>query len=305
MRHLLSLQDWSAEEVVELLDLAELVRREPQRFRTALDGKALGLVFLKSSTRTRVSFEVAIRQLGGYAIFLSGTDTQLGRGEPLSDTARVLSRYLDLLMARLFGHEDLVELARHSSIPVINGLTDRFHPCQALADMQTLRQCFGELRGRKLAYVGDGNNVAHSLLLAAARTGLDIAIASPPGYQVEAAVLEEARRGAEQTGARIETLEDPQAAARGASAVYTDVWTSMGQEKERAERLRAFTGYVVDEALMSLATRDAVFLHCLPCHRGEEVTAGVVDGPQSRIFDQAENRLHAQKAVMLRLLGVA
>jgi ornithine carbamoyltransferase len=305
MRHLLSLQDWSAEEVGELLDLAEVVRREPQRFRTALDGKALGLVFLKSSTRTRVSFEVAIRQLGGYAIFLSGTDTQLGRGEPLSDTAQVLSRYLDLLMARLFGHEDVVELARHSTIPVINGLTDRFHPCQALADMQTLRQCFGELRGRKLAYVGDGNNVAHSLLLAAARTGLDMAIASPPGYQVEAAVLEEARRGAAQTGARIETLEDPQAAARGASAVYTDVWTSMGQEKERADRLRAFTGYVVDEALMSLAAPDAVFLHCLPCHRGEEVTAGVVDGSQSRIFDQAENRLHAQKAVMLRLMGVA
>jgi ornithine carbamoyltransferase len=207
-------------------------------------------------------------------------------------------------VARTFSHALVEELAQQASIPVINGLTDLLHPCQAMADLQTIAErC--ELKEAVLAYVGDGNNVAHSLLLAAARTGLDIAIASPPGYQVEAAVLEEARRGAEQTGARIETLEDPQAAARGASAVYTDVWTSMGQEKERAERLRAFTGYVVDEALMSLATRDAVFLHCLPCHRGEEVTAGVVDGPQSRIFDQAENRLHAQKAVMLRLLDVA
>jgi ornithine carbamoyltransferase len=305
MRHLLSLQDWSAAEVNELLDLAELVRREPARYRSALDGKALGLIFLKSSTRTRVSFEVAIRQLGGYAIFLSGSDTQLGRGEPLADTARVLSRYLDLLMARLFGHQDIVELARHSTIPVINGLTDRFHPCQALADMLTLRQCFGELRGRKLAYIGDGNNVAHSLLLAAARTGLDVAVASPPGYRVDPDVLEEARRGAAETGATIEDIEDPAAAARGASALYTDVWTSMGQEKEQAERLRAFEGYEVDASLMSLATSDAVFLHCLPCHRGEEVSAEVVDGPQSRVFEQAENRLHAQKAVMLRVMGVA
>ncbi|HUP21580.1 MAG TPA: ornithine carbamoyltransferase [Thermoanaerobaculia bacterium] len=305
MRHLLSLQDWSAAEVNELLDLAELVRREPARYRSALDGKALGLIFLKSSTRTRVSFEVAIRQLGGYAIFLSGSDTQLGRGEPLADTARVLSRYLDLLMARLFGHQDIVELARHSTIPVINGLTDRFHPCQALADVLTLRQCFGELRGRKLAYIGDGNNVAHSLLLAAARTGLDIAVASPPGYRVDPEVLEEARRGAAETGATIEDIEDPAAAARGASALYTDVWTSMGQEKEQAERLRAFEGYKVDASLMSLATSDAVFLHCLPCHRGEEVSAEVVDGPQSRVFEQAENRLHAQKAVMLRVMGVA
>jgi ornithine carbamoyltransferase len=188
---------------------------------------------------------------------------------------------------------------------VINGLTDRFHPCQALADLQTLRQCFGEVRGRKLAYIGDGNNVAHSLLLAAARTGLDIAVASPAGYQVDADVLAEARRGAQETGARIETMEDPAAAARGASAVYTDVWTSMGQEKESAERLRAFAGYCVDEKLMALARPDAIFLHCLPCHRGEEVSAGVVDGPQSRIFDQAENRLHVQKAVMLRLMGAA
>jgi ornithine carbamoyltransferase len=305
MRHLLSLQDWSAAEVNELLDLAELCHREPKRYRTALEGKALGLIFLKSSTRTRVSFEVAIRQLGGYGVFLSGTDTQLGRGETIADTARVLSRYLDLIQARLFGHEDLIELARHSSVPVINGLTDRFHPCQALADMLTLRQCFGELRGRKLAYVGDGNNVAHSLLLASARTGLDFVVASPAGYQVDPEVLAEARRGAAETGARIESVEDPRSAVRGASAVYTDVWTSMGQEKERAERLRAFAGYTVDESLMALATGDAVFLHCLPCHRGEEVSAGVVDGPQSRVFDQAENRLHVQKAVMLRVMGVA
>lgn len=303
VRHFLSIHDLTREELEALFQLAARVKAQPEAFQTALAGKSLALIFQKSSTRTRVSFEVGMYQLGGQALFLSSRDIQLGRGETIPDTARVLSRYVHGIMARVFAHQDLVELATHAAVPVINGLSDDLHPCQGLADYFTLREIFGNLQGRKIAYVGDGNNVAHSLLFGAAKVGMDIAVASPEGYEVQPKYLETARQDAEATGARIHLTRDPAEAVRGASAVYTDVWASMGQEEEAEARRRAFQGYMVDGRLMSLARPEAVFLHCLPCHRGEEVAAEVVDGPQSRIFHQAENRLHVQKAILLWLMG--
>lgn len=303
VRHLISIHDLTRDEVAGLHRLAARIKAEPAAHRQALVGKTLAMVFEKSSTRTRVSFEVGMLQLGGHALFLSSRDIQLGRGEPISDTAQVLSRYVDGVMARTFAHQTVLDLAAHGSIPVINGLTDDLHPCQALADYFTLGEIFGDLAGRRIAYVGDGNNMAHSLLFGAAKVGLDIAIASPAGYEVTADYVELAREDAEQAGTSIELTTDPRAAVQGASAVYTDVWASMGQETEAEERLRAFEGFVVDETLMGEALPEAVFLHCLPAHRGEEVTAGVADGPQSRIFDQAENRLHVQKAILAWLMS--
>jgi ornithine carbamoyltransferase len=302
-RHLISVHDLSAGQLERLFALAAEVKAHPERYSTALAGKTLAMIFQKSSTRTRVSFETGMLRLGGHALFLSARDIQLGRGEPISDTARVLSRYVDAIMARTFAHRDVVDLASFGSVPVINGLTDELHPCQALADYFTLREEFGDLSGRKIAYVGDGNNVAHSLLFGAPKAGMDIAVASPAGYQVNPAYLELARADAAAAGTRIEALTDPAAAVAGASAVYTDVWTSMGQEAESAARLDAFAGYTVDARLMAAALPEAIFLHCLPAHRGEEVDAEVADGPQSRIFDQAENRMHVQMAVLLWLLG--
>lgn len=302
-RHLISIHDLTREEVAGLHRLAARLKAEPAAYRQTLVDKTLAMVFEKSSTRTRVSFEVGMLQLGGHALFLSSRDIQLGRGEPISDTAKVLSRYVDGVMARTFAHQTVLDLAAHGSIPVINGLTDDLHPCQALADYFTLGEIFGDLAGRRIAYVGDGNNMAHSLLFGAAKVGLDIVVASPAGYEVKPDCVELAREDAEKAGTSIELTTDPQAAVQGASAVYTDVWASMGQEAEAEARLRAFEGFVVDEALMAEALPDAVFLHCLPAHRGEEVTAGVADGPQSRIFDQAENRLHVQKAILAWLLG--
>lgn len=301
-RHLISIHDLSTGEVHDLLRLAAAVKAQPTRFASALAGKTLGMIFQKSSTRTRVSFEVGMYQLGGHALFLSSRDIQLGRGETVADTAQVLSRYLNGIMARTFAHQDVVDLARFGTIPVINGLTDDLHPCQALTDYFTLQEVFGDLSGRKLAYVGDGNNMAHSLLLGAAKVGMDIAIAGPAGYECAPAYLELARQDAAAAGTRIEITRDPVAAVKGASAVYTDVWASMGQEDEAKKRIADFQGYSVDEALMAHAAPDAIFLHCLPAHRGEEVSAGVADGPQSRIFDQAENRLHVQKAILLHLM---
>ncbi len=302
-RHLISLDEVTADELAYLFRLASDVKAHPERFRQALAGKTLAMIFEKSSTRTRVSFEVGMYQLGGHALFLSSRDIQLGRGETIGDTSQVLSRYVDIIMARTFAHATVTGLAEFSSVPVINGLTDDLHPCQAVTDYFTLTEVFGpDLSGRKIAYVGDGNNMAHSLLLGAPKVGMDIAIARPDGYDVKATYLAQAQRAAEAAGTRIELTDDPQAAVAGASAVYTDVWASMGQEEEAAQRRADFEGYTVDESMMSLAADDAVFLHCLPCHRGEEVSAGVADGPQSRIFDEAENRLHAQKAIMLWLL---
>lgn len=302
-RHFISIHDLTAEQVSALFDLSADVKAHPDRHRKALEGQTLGMIFQKSSTRTRVSFEVGMFQLGGHALFLSSRDIQLGRGEPISDTAQVLSRYLDGIMARTFDHQDVVGLAEHGSIPVINGLTDDLHPCQAMADYFTLREIFGELEGRKIAYVGDGNNMAQSLVFGAAKVGMDVAVASPPGYELSGPYMELARQDADAAGTRIDLTDDPAEAVAGASCVYTDVWASMGQEDEQRQRLQAFAGFTVTADLMAEATDDAVFLHCLPAHRGEEVSAEVADGPRSRIYDEAENRLHAQKALMLWLMG--
>ncbi|MEM7051464.1 MAG: ornithine carbamoyltransferase [Acidobacteriota bacterium] len=303
LRHLISIHDLAAGQVARLFDLAESVKADPGAYRSALAGQTLAMIFQKSSTRTRVSFEAGTFQLGGHALFLSSRDIQLGRGEPISDTAQVLSRYVDGIMARTFDHGDVTGLAEHGSIPVINGLTDDLHPCQGLTDYFTLREVFGDLAGRKITYVGDGNNMAHSLMLGAPKVGMDITIACPAGYEPAADYRQLAEGDAAAAGNRVEVTSDVAAAVAGASCIYTDVWASMGQEEEQQKRLADFAGFTVDSALMARAADDAVFLHCLPAHRGEEVSAEVADGPQSRIFDQAENRLHVQKAIMLALMG--
>jgi ornithine carbamoyltransferase len=303
LRHFLSIHDLTADEVDHLLRLAMRVKAQPDAYRTALAGQTLAMLFEKSSTRTRVSFEVGMFQLGGHALFLSARDIQIGRGEIISDTAQVLSRYVDLIMARTFAHRTVTDLAEHATVPVINGLTDDLHPCQVLADYLTLKEELGDLRGRKIAYVGDGNNMAHSLMFGAAKVGMDIAVATPPGYEPQEKYLALARQDAQACGTTVTTTHDLEEAVDGAACVATDVWASMGQEDEAAKRREAFAGYTVDERLMARAAHDAVFLHCLPAHRGEEVSAAVADGPRSRIFDEAENRLHAQKAIMLWLQG--
>ncbi|HEX2224591.1 MAG TPA: ornithine carbamoyltransferase [Thermoanaerobaculia bacterium] len=304
-RHLISIHDLTAEEVAGLFRLAVDVKANPEKYAEALKRKSLAMIFEKSSTRTRVSFEVGMVQMGGHALFLSSRDIQIGRGEPISDTAQVLSRYVDGIMARTFAHQTVLDLARYGSVPVINGLTDDLHPCQALVDYFTLGEIFGfdGLKGRKIAYIGDGNNMVHSLMFGATKVGMDIAVASPKGYEVKESYLELARQDAAAAGTKVELTQDPREAVQGASAVYTDVWASMGQEEEQQKRLRDFAGFTVDGALMQQAREEAVFLHCLPAHRGEEVSAEVCDGPQSRIFDEAENRLHVQKAILLWLMG--
>jgi ornithine carbamoyltransferase len=302
-RHLISIHDLSAAEVAGLFRLAADVKANPNDYSKVLRRRSLAMIFEKSSTRTRVSFEVGMVQMGGHALFLSSRDIQLGRGEPVSDTAQVLSRFVNGIMARTFAHQTVVDLARFGTVPVINGLTDDLHPCQALTDYFTLLEVFGDLKGRKIAYIGDGNNMAHSLLFGAAKVGMDIAIASPKGYQVQEKYLKQAQEDAAAAGTKIQLTESPQEAVVGADCVTTDVWASMGQEDEAQQRLQSFCGFMVDAGLMARAKKDAVFLHCLPAHRGEEVSAEVVDGPQSRIFDEAENRLHVQKAVLLWLMG--
>lgn len=289
-------------DVADLLALAKDMKANPGAYRTRLAGQTLAMIFEKSSTRTRVSFEVGINQLGGTGLFLSSRDIQLGRGEPLSDTARVLSRYVDGIMARTFAHQSVVDLATYASVPVINGLTDFNHPCQALADLQTIAEHLGDLPGRKLAYVGDGNNVAHSLMMACVRTGMDFACAAPAGYTMDADYVAKARALADRHGVTIVETTSPAEAVAGAHVIYTDVWASMGQEAEQKKREQDFVGFQVDQALMAQAAPDAIFMHCLPAHRGEEVSAEVCDGPQSVIYDQAENRMHMQKAIMLRLM---
>ncbi len=301
-RHLISIHDLTAAEVAGLFRLAADVKAHPAKYHDHLHRKTLGMIFEKSSTRTRVSFEVGMAQMGGHALFLSSRDIQLGRGEPISDTAQVLSRYVDGIMARTYAHQTVTDLAKYGSVPVINGLTDDLHPCQGLCDYFTLSEVFGgleALRGRKLAYVGDGNNMARSLMFGASKVGMDVAVASPQGYEITGKYLDLIRQDAEAAGTKALVTNDPREAVEGASAVYTDVWASMGQEEEAQKRLEAFKGWTVDNALMSHARQDAVFLHCLPAHRGEEVAAEVADGPQSRIFDEAENRLHIQKAILL------
>lgn len=296
-RDFLQIPDLTAAEIGELFDVAGRMKAGSYRERP-LAGKTLAMVFTKSSTRTRVSFEVGAYQLGGHALFLSSRDLQIGRGEPIKDTARVLSRYVDGIMIRTFAHADVVELARHATVPVINGLTDALHPFQILADVMTMRETFGGWEGRIVAWVGDGNNVANSWLQAAGVLGFELRLACPEGYEPDREVFERAKRTA-----MVSVHEDPEDAVRGAHVVNTDVWASMGQEAEADARTLAFKGYNVDADLMTLASRDAIFLHCLPAHRGEEVSNDVMEGPQSRVFDQAENRLHVQKALMAKLMG--
>lgn len=304
-RDLLELDDYTSEEIRYLLDLAIDIKAKQKAGEVyqPLKGKTIGLIFEKSSTRTRVSFEVGMFQLGGHALFLSKNDIQLGRGETIADTAGVMSRYLDGIMIRTFGHDKVVDLARYASIPVINGLSDLAHPCQVLADYQTLLEHKGKLAGLKLAYVGDGNNMAHSLMIGGAKLGVHVSIASPEGYEPDAQVVAAAQAIAKETGAVIEVVRDPKAAVQHADAIYSDVWASMGFEEEQKARELAFASYQVDEELASHAKPDYVFMHCLPAHRGEEVSEGVIDGPHSIIFDQAENRLHAQKALMVALMS--
>lgn len=305
MDDFLSLHDLSQDELLALLDLADRLKAENKAgiAHPHLAGKTLGMIFSKSSTRTRVSFEVGMYQLGGHALFLSSHDIQLGRGESIADTARVLSRYLDGIMIRTFNHSDVLELAAQSSIPVINALTDLLHPCQVLADLQTIREEKGRLKGLKLAYIGDGNNMANSLMHGCAKVGMDIAVATPEDFLPDIQCINNAKQSAALSGSKLSLTLDPKAAVAGADVVYTDTWVSMGMESEKAQRVQQFAGFTVDQELMALAKPDAIFLHCLPAYRGYEVTDEVIEGPQSRIFDEAENRLHAQKAVMLTLIG--
>jgi ornithine carbamoyltransferase len=304
-RDFIELTDYSTDEIHYLIDLAIELKRKQKNGEVyqPLLGKTVGLIFEKSSTRTRVSFEVGTYQLGGHALFLSKNDIQLGRGETIADTAGVMSRYLDGIMIRTFGHDKVADLARYATVPVINGLSDLAHPCQVLADYQTLYEHKGKLQGLKLAYVGDGNNMAHSLMIGGAKLGVHVSVASPEGYEPDPQIVADAQEIAKATGAVIEVVRDPKAAVQEADAIYTDVWASMGFEEEQKIREAAFRNYQVDEQLARYAKPDYVFMHCLPAHRGEEVSEGVIDGPHSIIFDQAENRLHAQKALMAALMG--
>ena len=299
MKHLLKLQDLSREEILSLLNLADQLKYENKHNirHPKLAGKTLGMIFSKSSTRTRVSFEVGMYQLGGQALFLSDRDLQIGRGEPVQDTARVLSRYLDGIMIRTYKQSDVEGLAKYGSIPIINGLTDYCHPCQVLADLMTIRESRGLLSGLKLCFIGDGNNMANSLMAGCVKLGMKFAIACPKGHEPDAALTAWARENGE-----ILITEDCGEAAAGADVMYTDVWASMGQEGEAAERRKAFAGYSVNEELMKAAKSDAMVLHCLPAHRGEEISEGVLEAHADEIFEEAENRLHAQKAVLATLL---
>jgi ornithine carbamoyltransferase len=311
LRHFLSVSDFTPAECRAVLELAHRIKRRPKKYRKALKGQTLAMIFQKKSTRTRVSFEVGMFQLGGHALFLSSADIQIGRGETIADTAKVISRYCQGIMARVYGHDIVQELAQHASVPVINGLSDLEHPCQTLCDAQTLVEKWSRpgqfdvdvLRGKTLCYVGDGNNMAHSLLDTGAALGLNVTIVAPQGYQPDPAIVARASELGQQTGAKMVITDDILGGPVGADAIYTDVWASMGQEEEHAKRLKDFAGYQVDAAMMARANPGCLFLHCLPAHRGEEVSGEVCDGPQSVIFDEAENRLHVQKALLVMLMG--
>jgi ornithine carbamoyltransferase len=300
-RHFTRVADWSREELLTALDLADDLKERQQRREEhhLVPGRTLAMIFQKPSTRTRVSFEVGMAQLGGHALYLAASDLQLGRGETLRDTATVLSRYVDGVMIRTFAQDDVEELARHASVPVINGLTDSAHPCQALADVMTIRERLGRLEGVRVAYLGDGNNVCASLMVACAKLGADFVAATPEGYEPDEGAVETAR----EAGGSVELMHSPRKAARDADVLYTDVWTSMGQEDERARRLRDLAGFGIDADLVQLAGDDAIVLHCLPAHYGEEITEEVLYGPHSAVWDQAENRLHAQKALLALVMA--
>ena len=299
-RDFISLHDFTQDELSYIINVARELKAEQKAGhpRQALQGKTLGMIFTKSSTRTRVSFEVGMYQLGGHALFLSGRDIQLGRGETIADTARVISRMVDGIMIRTFSHQEVLDLAEYSTIPIINGLTDLLHPCQVLADLMTIQEHKGRLAGLKLAYVGDGNNMAHSLMFGGAKMGLHVVIASPPGYKPDPKIVALAQADAKNNGGCVEVVDDPLEAVKGADVLYTDVWASMGQEEEAQVRMAAFRGYQINSNTLKLANPSAIVLHCLPAHRGEEITDDVIEGAQSVVFDEAENRLHAQKAIM-------
>ena len=299
-RDFLRVNDWDADDLTSVLDLSDRLKarqREHVEHRH-LEGRTLGMIFQKPSTRTRVSFEVGMFQLGGAALYLAAGDLQLGRGETIKDTGVVLSRYLDGIMIRTFAQADVDELAAAADIPVINGLTDKFHPCQALADVMTIRERLGGFDGVRVVYLGDGNNVCHSLMVACSKLGMDFVAATPDGYEPSEEVVGWARAAANVSGSAVELTHDPRAAAEGADVLYTDVWTSMGQDEEREQRLADLSGFGIDDELVSLASERAIVLHCLPAHYGEEITEDVLYGPRSAVWDQAENRLHAQKALM-------
>jgi ornithine carbamoyltransferase len=298
----IEIHDYSADEVMQIFELARDIKAKPKKFADALEGQTLAMIFEKSSTRTRVSFEVGMFQMGGHALFLSSRDIQLGRGEPIEDTAKVLSRYVDGIMARTFAHKTVTDLAKYASVPVINGLTDLSHPCQVMADYFTAWEKLGSLKGRKIAYVGDGNNMAHSLMFGAPKVGMDIAVATPAGYAPNPAIVAAAGDDAKAAGTKMIVTTRVDEAVAGADIVETDVWASMGQEAEAEKRRADFAGWIVDDRLMSKANRDAIFMHCLPAHRGEEVAESVIGSQRSVIYDEAENRLHVQKAIMYVLM---
>jgi ornithine carbamoyltransferase len=297
-----SIRDWSADELNETLAAALAVKADPSKYCRKLDGKALAMIFEKPSLRTRVSFDVGIHQLGGFSVSLGQAEINLGKREAVSDVAKNLERMVQGIMVRTFSHENVEKMAEAASIPVINGLTDFSHPCQAMADFMTILEVRRKLSGVKIAYIGDGNNVAHSLIYGAARFGAHLAVACPEGYRPDPGVVKWARENAAETGCRLEILQDPFAAADGADVIYTDVWASMGLEAEAAERQRAFRSYQINDSVAGRAKPDYIFMHCLPAHRGEEVTDSVIDSAHSVVFQQAENRLHAQKAILLALL---
>jgi len=302
VRHFLTLKDYTKEEILEILEIGLEIKREVKAkvFKPRLAGQTLAMIFEKSSTRTRVSFEAGMYQLGGHALFLSNRDIHLGRGEPVKDTARVISSMSDMVMIRTYKQSMLEEFALHSKVPVINGLSDSYHPVQLLADFMTMMEC-GKDQSPIVAYVGDGNNMTHSWLMLASKLGFELRIATPKGYECDPAIVADALAFAQHSGAKITISNDPKVAVQGATVVTTDTWISMGQEEEKAERIRAFEGYIVDETLMAFAREDAIFLHCLPAYRGVEVSEAVLEGEQSLIFEEAENRLHAQKGLMVWL----
>jgi ornithine carbamoyltransferase len=304
-RDYLSVDDLTPDELAHVLDLAASLKQDRTLYAQALTGTAIALIFEKASTRTRLSFEVGVAQLGAHPIPISSGDLQLGRGETIEDTGRVLSRYVDAIVLRTFEQERLEVLASAASVPVVNSLSDFEHPCQAIADLQTVRERLGDLRGRVLTYTGDGNNVAHSLLLAGAKAGMTVRVATPHGFEPIPLVVQRAAEIASQTGGAVEVTNDPKAAAHGAHVLYTDVWASMGQETEADERSLVFPAFRIEQSLVDLAADDAIVLHCLPAHRGQEITDDVLDGPRSAVWDQAENRLHSQKALLLFLFGLA
>lgn len=304
-RDYLSVDDLSPEDLTALLDLSSKVKAEPDGYSGRLHGRSVALIFEKPSTRTRVSFEVAVASAGGHPVPLSSAELQLGRGETIEDTGRVLSRYVDVVVLRTFEQERLEVLAGAATVPVVNALSDFEHPCQCLADLMTVRELKGDLRGRTLVYLGDGNNVTHSLLLGCAKGGMHVRVATPPGFEPIPQVVHRAREIAAQTGGSVQVLHDPAEASAGADVLYTDVWASMGQEREADERALVFPAYQLNQQVVDLAAPDVTVLHCLPAHRGQEITDEVIDGPHSAVWDQAENRMHTQKALLLWLLGVA